>query len=97
MLFRSVNFSTIADAGIEQGLSLAGYCNQASFLMNCGILDLLSKVSPSDVATYAPLVAAAQKLLSPAEMGELFKAIAFTKNVDAPLLGFASGDKSHTL
>ena len=92
-----VNFSTIADAGIEQGLSLAGYCNQASFLMNCGILDLLSEVSPSNMAIYAPQAAAVQKLLSPAEMGELFKVIAFTKNVDAPLLGFASGDKSHTL
>ena len=92
-----VNFSAIADAGIAQGLSLAGYCNQASFLMNCGILDLLSEVSPSNLVIYAPQAAAVQKLLSPAEMGELFKVIAFTKNVDAPLLGFASGDKSHTL
>ena len=92
-----VNFSAIADAGIVQGLSLGGYCNQASFLMNCGILDLLSEVSPSNLIIYAPQAAAAQKLLSPAEMGELFKVIAFTKNVDALLLGFASGDKSQAL
>jgi SAM-dependent MidA family methyltransferase len=49
------------------------------------------------MARYAPLAAAAQKLLSPAEMGDLFKVIAFSKNIDEPLIGFVSGDKSHTL
>ena len=92
-----VDFTAIAEAGTAQGLTLAGYCNQASFLINCGILTILSQVSPSHMATYAPLAAAAQKLLSPAEMGELFKVIAMTKNIDEPLIGFKSGDKTHTL
>ena len=92
-----VNFSAIADAGIAQGLSLAGYCNQASFLMNCGILDLLSEVSPSNMVIYTPQAAAVQKLLSPAEMGELFKVIAMTKAFKTDLIGFKSGDKSHML
>ncbi|MGQ0442296.1 MAG: class I SAM-dependent methyltransferase [Methylophilaceae bacterium] len=92
-----VNFSAIATAGVEQGLKLAGYCHQTQFLMNCGILDLLAAVSAEEVATYLPLAAAAQKLLSPAEMGELFKVMALTKNMDTPLLGFIRGDKSHTL
>ena len=92
-----VNFTAIAEAGVSQGLSLAGYCNQASFLINCGMLDILRKTSPSNMAVYAPLTAAAQKLLSPAEMGELFKVIAFSKNFDEPLIGFKDGDKSHTL
>lgn len=92
-----VDFTSVAHAGISQGLALAGFCSQAQFLMNCGILDVMSQVSPNDMARYAPLAAAAQKLLSPAEMGELFKAIAFTKNMESPLVGFLSGDKSHTL
>ena len=92
-----VNFTAIAEAGTAQGLSLAGYCNQASFLINCGMLDLLAEVSPSNMAVYAPLAAAAQKLLSPAEMGELFKVIGFTKNMDEPLIGFTVGDKTHAL
>ncbi len=91
-----VNFTEIAEAGVAHGLSVA-YTNQASFLMNCGVLDILSKVSPSDVALYAPLVAAAQKLLSPAEMGELFKVIALSKDVMQPLTGFMQGDKRHLL
>ncbi len=92
-----VNFTAIAEAGVSQHLSLAGYCNQASFLMNCGLLEILSQTSPSDMAAYAPLAAAAQKLLSPAEMGELFKAIALSKDFDSPLIGFKSGDKAHML
>jgi len=92
-----VDFTSIAHAGVNNGLALAGFCSQAQFLMNCGILDLMSQVSPHDMANYAPLAAAAQKLLSPAEMGDLFKVIAFSKRLDAPLRGFFTGDKSHTL
>lgn len=92
-----VDFTRIANAGVDKGLQLSGFCSQAQFLMNCGILDVMSQVSPHDMALYAPLAAAAQKLLSPAEMGELFKVIAFGKNIEQPLIGFSSGDKSHTL
>ena len=92
-----VNFTAIAQAGVSQHLNLAGYCNQASFLMNCGLLEILSETSPSDMAIYAPMAAAAHKLLSPAEMGELFKVIALSKDFDAPLIGFKSSDKAHML
>jgi len=92
-----VDFTAVAHAGVDSGMALGGFCSQARFLMNCGILQLLSQVSPHDMAQYAPLAAAAQKLLSPAEMGDLFKVIAFTRQFDTPLLGFSAGDKSHTL
>ena len=39
----------------------------------------------------------AQKLLSPAEMGELFKVLAVGRGAKRPLLGFSRGDRSHTL
>ncbi len=92
-----VDFTSIANAGVNCGLTLSGFCSQAQFLMNCGILELMSQVSPHDMARYAPLASAAQKLLSPAEMGDLFKVIALSKNIDEALIGFVSGDKSHTL
>ena len=92
-----VDFTSIAHAAVNSGLALSGFCTQAQFLMNCGILNLMSQVSAQDMAQYAPLAAAAQKLLSPAEMGDLFKVIALSKEFDEPLLGFTSGDKSHTL
>ncbi|MEE9332195.1 MAG: SAM-dependent methyltransferase [Methylophilaceae bacterium] len=96
-----VNFTAIAEAGLRQGLDLHGYCNQAQFLMSCGLLDLLAKESPDNLERYIPMTAAVQKLLSPAEMGELFKVIGFTKGLEEDsalaLLGFVKGDKSHTL
>ncbi len=90
-----VDFSAVARAGV--GLDLLGYTGQAQFLINCGITDLLAAVPATDTARYAPLAAQAQKLLSPAEMGELFKVIALGKGVADPLLGFHRGNRAHTL
>lgn len=92
-----VDFSAVASAAHEGGATLLGYATQANFLINCGITELLSAIPASDARAYAPLAAQAQKLLSPAEMGELFKVIALGKRIDPPLIGFARGDKSHTL
>jgi SAM-dependent MidA family methyltransferase len=91
-----VNFTAIAEAGVANGLSVA-YVNQANFLINCGLLALLANTSPDEIAVYVPLAAAVQKLLSPAEMGELFKVIALSKDINQPLIGFLQGDKRHTL
>jgi SAM-dependent MidA family methyltransferase len=91
-----VDFTTIAEAGVARGLRLSGYTTQAQFLINCGITDLLSRV-PADSTAYLQLASQAQKLLSPAEMGELFKVLALGKRHDAPLLGFVQGDKSRAL
>ena len=91
-----VDFSAVARAGAAAGLDVLGYTTQAQFLINCGITDILGEVSAENVRDYAPLASQAQKLLSPAEMGELFKVIALGKDVQ-PLLGFKTGDKSHML
>ena len=92
-----VDFTRVAEAGVVNGLELVGFVTQAQFLINAGITELLQSVPATDSASYLPLVASAQKLLSPAEMGDLFKVIAFEKNLDIPFIGFSSGDKSHTL
>lgn len=92
-----VDFSTIANAAISAGLVFLGYNTQAHFLINCGITDVLAEVPPENHGDYLPLANQLQKLVSPAEMGELFKAIAFGRNIPAPLLGFTSGDKSRLL
>jgi SAM-dependent MidA family methyltransferase len=92
-----VDFTAIAEAGIARGLALQGYTTQARFLVNCGITDLMQAVPVEDVANYLPMAAGVQKLLSPSEMGELFKVIALGRGVEAPLTGFASGDLSRLL
>ena len=92
-----LDFSALARAGREGGLELLGYTGQAQFLVNCGITEILSETPAADAAAYAPLAAQAMRLLSPAEMGELFKVIALGKGVGQPLRGFAQGDRSGTL
>ena len=92
-----VDFSSLAHAGVDSGLELLGYIGQARFLINCGITDVLAATPAENVAAYLPLAAQAQKLTSPAEMGELFKVIAFGRNHHAPLMGFSSGNKQMLL
>ena len=92
-----VDFSALAQAALEAGAQVLGYATQAQFLVNCGITEVLGEANIENALHYAPIAAQAQKLLSPAEMGELFKVLAVGKGLDAPLLGFSSGDRAHTL
>jgi SAM-dependent MidA family methyltransferase len=92
-----VDFSALAHAAREAGLDVLGYATQAQFLVNCGITDVLAQANLENALRYAPIAAEAQKLLSPAEMGELFKVLALGRGVKQPLLGFSQGERSHTL
>jgi len=92
-----VDFTAVAIAGVESGTELLGFSSQAQFLINCGITDILTRYSPHDITRYAPLASQAQKLLSPAEMGDLFKVIALGKGIAEDLVGFIQGDKRHAL
>ena len=92
-----VDFSAVARAGMASGLTLTGFTSQAGFLLNSGLTELLMQTPPTDAAAYLPQANAVQRLVSPAEMGELFKVIGLTKGGIAPLAGFARGDRQHTL
>lgn len=91
-----VDFTTVADAALAAGLQLCGYTSQAQFLLNGGLPQLMEVADAAQAAAYLPLAAGAQKLLSPAEMGELVKVIGFTRAAPPPS-GFASGDRRHQL
>ena len=92
-----VDFTSIAEAGCEAGLDLLGYTTQASFLFNCGLTEVLARTPVSDSLRYLPLANAVQKLVSPAEMGEIFKVIVLGKGISDALQGFITGDRSATL
>jgi SAM-dependent MidA family methyltransferase len=85
-----VNFTGIALAAQDAGLTVNGYTSQGRFLLNCGLLDLLQGASLAERAM-------AQKLVTEHEMGELFKVICLSTLADFEPLGFAVGDRSHTL
>ena len=91
-----VNFTGIALAGQEAGLQVLGYTSQGRFLLNCGLLDGMADAP-------LPERVMLQKLIHEHEMGELFKVIAFAVDTTQQpysgwqALGFAAGDRSHTL
>jgi SAM-dependent MidA family methyltransferase len=88
-----VDFTAIARAGTESGLSLLGYTSQALFLLGCGLDDLAARISQSDARAYLQFTNEVKKLTLPHEMGELFKVIAFGRGVDIPLTGFRLQDR----
>jgi len=91
-----VDFSAMARAAQDTGLEVLGYASQAAFLLDAGIGELLLRTAPSDAMRYLPQANAVQKLLSPAEMGELFKVLAVGKGVRLEPR-FARHDRSHRL
>ena len=92
-----VDFTTLAEAAHDAGLDILGYAPQASFLAECGLVDVLARYDASDVRAYAPRAAEAHTLMSPAEMGELFKVLAVGRGVPRPALGFRRGDRTGML
>jgi SAM-dependent MidA family methyltransferase len=92
-----VNFTALAEAAYQHGLVVAGYTTQAQYLINLGILEGMVNEKSEMTTKQLSDIAQVQRLLSPSEMGELFKVIAFSKSFDDDLIGFASGDKTHTL
>jgi SAM-dependent MidA family methyltransferase len=93
-----VDFSGLAEAAMETGADVIGYMSQARFLLNAGIADHLSRaVSPNDPLHYLPAANGVQKLLSEAEMGELFKVIGFARGLEDAPQAFIAGDRSWTL
>lgn len=92
-----VDFTAVAEAGVRAGLSVAGFATQAGFLLSCGILDRLAAVGAPTTADYVRAAAAVQKLLSPAEMGELFKVLALATDAPEPGPGFRLADMRRRL
>lgn len=85
-----VNFTGVALAAQEEGLSTLGYTSQGRFLLNAG---LHLALEDADLANRAN----ALKLINEHEMGELFKVIGFCTGEPWDALGFAAGDRTHTL
>jgi SAM-dependent MidA family methyltransferase len=85
-----VNFTGAALAAQDADLDVMGYATQGRFLLNCGLLQKAEQLAQIPRAQVA-------KLINEHEMGELFKVLALGKGLDLELIGFAQGDRSHTL
>lgn len=85
-----VDFTAIAEVAHSAGLRVAGFANQASFLLANGLTEMVSEGSARD---HLAQTAAVKRLTLPSEMGELFKVLALTRGLDGPLAGFALRDE----
>ena len=90
-----VDFTALARAATAEGYSMEGYNSMSAFLLNAGLLDELADLPREPESFWFAQAQAVQQLISEAEMGELFKVIAFEKNLReaVSVLGFG-GDRA---
>jgi SAM-dependent MidA family methyltransferase len=92
-----VDFTRVAEGCSSANLEVAGFTTQAHFLAACGIDREMQLAAGGDENKFARLANQARQLMMPGEMGERFKAMACTRELDMPLSGFALLDLRHTL
>lgn len=90
-----VDFTHVAEAAVQAGFDVAGFTNQAAFLLANQLLNFLADITDQKQAIAAQQ--AVKKLTLPSEMGELFKVMALTKNLNIDLTGFQTFDKRASL
>ena len=88
-----VEWSQIARCALAENADDVYLSNQAGYLLDARIGDIALEIGdPGNPEIFLPISNALQKLLSEAEMGELFKVFAFSKNLNAVLPGYALED-----
>jgi SAM-dependent MidA family methyltransferase len=88
-----VEWSQIARSALAENADDVYLSNQAAYLLDAGIGDIALEIGdPNNPETFLPISNSLQKLLSEAEMGELFKVFAFSKKLDALLPGHVLED-----
>ena len=85
-----VDFTAMARAAESAGAEVHGFTTQAYFLISCGLAVLVSAGDPTATLSRLKASSAVHRLISPSEMGELFKVLAVGKGIAAPLLGLQS-------
>lgn len=87
-----VDFTAVAEAARTAGLDIAGYTTQANFLLGSGIEGMIQDERLSSQERIA-LAQGIKKLVLPSEMGELFKVIGLSRELDRTrVAGFSLRD-----
>jgi SAM-dependent MidA family methyltransferase len=92
-----VDFTALAEACGAAQFELAGFTTQACFLAGLGIdVEMDARAAGNDTV-FARLANQAKRLMLPGEMGERFKAMAWTRGLERSLAGFALQDLRYSL
>lgn len=92
-----VEFTSLAHAASRAGLELLTYTTQAHFLIACGIAELAAQLQADHPDRYLSAAQSVGRLLSPAEMGELFKVLCLGCNVSSLPAPCLAADRRHRL
>ncbi len=92
-----VDFTALAEAAESAGCEVAGFTTQAFLLAGLGIDREMRLLAGGSESRFARLAQEARQLMLPGEMGERFKAMAWTRGIERELSGFALQDLRHTL
>ncbi len=91
-----VDFTAIAEAAQQASLDLIGYTSQGDFLLQGGLLNLMTNFEELPMQERLKFAQQIKQLTLPHEMGELFKVIGLSKNLDIQLPAFRN-DRSFML
>ncbi|MEC8996486.1 MAG: SAM-dependent methyltransferase [Pseudomonadota bacterium] len=80
-----VNFSHISNLAVKNGLTVDGYLPQSSLLLNLGILEIF-ETKDYRADKKVDELNKLKNILLPNTMGEIFKTLVLTKNIDRKLL-----------
>ncbi len=89
-----VDFSALAEAGVNAGFELAGFTTQAHFLIGCGLDELLAQAAEDGDME---LLLGVKQLVLPTGMGERFRVLGLTRGLDRDWCGFSIRDLSGRL
>jgi SAM-dependent MidA family methyltransferase len=92
-----VDFSAVAAAASAAGMAVAGYVTQAHLLMGGGLEEELADFASLPVAKQIELSGQVKLLTLPAEMGENFKCIGFSRGEIVPPPALSMADRAHLL
>ena len=73
-----VDFSLVANVGLENGFKVDTYTSHRDFLLSAGILELVDQIS--DQNQRFKINHALKQLLLPSQMGDTFKFMLLSKN-----------------
>jgi SAM-dependent MidA family methyltransferase len=90
-----VDFTAVAEAGLDAGLEVAGFTTQAGFLLALGAHEAVE--AADDDAERLRLSGELKRLTLPGEMGEKFKMIGLSRGFDERLSGFELMSQLHRL
>jgi SAM-dependent MidA family methyltransferase len=92
-----VDFTALAEAGESAGLGLLGYTRLATYLLGCGLEEVLHRRSARSTDGGLSLALEARQLTLPEMMGERFKVMGLGRGLEGAMEPFSLFDLTHRL